>query len=315
VRTPIDQRQQGAPVSRADAARASGRAAGARGDRVSSGLLLVLPANLLILLVIVFPFLYVFGLSFYNEAEGEYVGAANYRALLDATDFWPSVRVSLAWTAGNLVLQTLGGLGLALLLHRRFAGRDAVRTLFLVPFVVPTAVVALMWGWILNSTFGVLNHVLLETGLRAMPINFLGDPNYALPTLVLINVWRWIPLVALIIFAILQGIPRSEYEAARVEGAGAWASFRFVTYPYLGRSMTALGLLGTLLTFNIFDLIWLLTAGGPLNKTKSLPVYIYEIAFGRQNLGGAAAASVVMFLLLVAFTVLYFRRREFRTAA
>ena len=312
--TSIDQRPQGAVATRVGSS-ASARATPAEGGRVSPGLLLVLPANLLILLVIVFPFLYVFGLSFFNEAEGEYVGAANYRALLDATDFWPSVRVSLIWTASNLVLQTLGGLGLALLLHRRFAGRDVVRTLFLVPFVVPTAVVALMWAWILNSTFGVLNYVLLEGGLRDMPINFLGDPAFALPTLVLINAWRWIPLVALIIFAILQGIPRSEYEAARVEGAGAWASFRFITYPYLGRSMTALGLLGTLLTFNIFDLIWLLTAGGPLNKTKSLPVFIYELAFGRQNLGGAAAASVVMFLLLVVFTVLYFRRRQFREAS
>lgn len=279
----------------------------------SPGLLLVLPATVLILLVIVFPFGYVFGLSFFDEAAGRYVGAANYRAIFAATDFWPGVRVSLVWTAGNLVLQTLGGLGLALLLHRRFVGRDLVRTLFLVPFVVPTAVVALMWTWILNSTFGVLNYVLLETGLRTMPLNFLGDPATALPTLILINAWRWIPLVALIIFAILQGIPRSEYEAARVEGAGAWASFRFITYPYLGRSLTALGLLGTLLTFNVFDLIWLLTAGGPLNATKSLPVFIYELAFARQDLGGAAAASVVMFFLLVAFTVLYFRRRDFRT--
>lgn len=312
--TPNSERQHGTVGSRTDAALELGAAAPNRAARLAPGLLLVLPANLLILLVIVFPFLYVFGLSFYNEAEGNFVGMANYRALFAGTDFWPSVRVSLVWTVSNLVLQTLGGLGLALLLHRRFAGRDVVQTLFLVPFVVPTAVVALMWAWILNSTFGVLNYLLLEMGLRDMPINFLGDPTYALPTLVLINTWRWIPLVALIIFAILQGIPISEYEAARVEGAGAWASFRFITYPYLGRSMTAIGLLGTLLTFNIFDLIWLLTAGGPLNRTKTLPVHIYELAFGRQNLGGAAAASVAMFVLLVAFTVLYFRRREFRTA-
>ncbi len=277
-----------------------------------TGFLLSLPSTLLILAVIVFPFSYVAGMSLFNEATGEYVGAGNYRRVLGSTDFLPSVSVSLVWTVSNLVVQTLCGLALALFLNQRFAGRDAARTLFLVPFVVPTAVVGLMFSWMLNSTFGVVNHLILTLGLSDVPLNFLGDPRYALPTVILINCWRWIPLVALIIFSILQGIPRSEYEAARVEGAGGWATFRFVTYPYIGRSMTAIGLLGTLLTFNIFDLIWLLTAGGPVNRTKGLPVLIYEFAFGRQDLGAAAAASVLMFLMLLVFTLLYFRRRQFR---
>lgn len=291
--------------------RAAGRAAP---GGVPTGLLLSLPATLLIVAVIVFPFAYVAGMSFFDEASGTFVGAANYRGVLGSTDFPPSVGVSLVWTAANLVIQTVGGLALALFLNQRFAGRDVARTLFLVPFVVPTAVVALMFSWMLNSTFGVVNHLLLTGGLADMPLNFFGDPRLALPTVILINCWRWIPLVALIVFSILQGIPRSEYEAARVEGAGSWATFRFVTYPYIGRSMTAIGLLGTLLTFNIFDLIWLLTAGGPLNRTRSLPVLIYEFAFGRQDLGAAAAASVLMFLMLLVFTLLYFRRRDFGEA-
>ena len=278
----------------------------------ATGFLLSLPATLLILVVIVFPFAYVAGMSLYNEATGEFVGAANFRRVLGSTDFLPSVWVSLVWTVSNLVIQTVCGLALGLFLNQRFLGRDAARTLFLVPFVVPTAVVALMFSWMVNSTFGIFNHLILTSGLSDMPINFLGDPRFALPTVVLINCWRWVPLVALIIFSILQGIPRSEYEAARVEGAGRWATFRFITFPYLGRSMTAIGLLGTLLTFNIFDLIWLLTAGGPVNRTKSLPVLIYEFAFGLQNLGAAAAASVLMFLMLLVFTLLYFQRRDFK---
>ena len=288
--------------------------AAGREDRGSSpGFLLSLPATLLILVVIVFPFVYVAGMSLYNEATGAFVGTANFRRVLSSTDFVPSVWTSLIWTISNLVIQTVCGLALALFLNQRFRGRDAVRTLFLVPFVVPTAVVALMFAWMTNSTFGIINHLILTSGMRDTPMNFLGDPHYALPTVILINCWRWIPLVALIIFSILQGIPRSEYEAARVEGAGRWATFRFITYPYLGRSMTAIGLLGTLLTFNIFDLIWLLTAGGPINRTKSLPVLIYEFAFGRQDLGAAAAASVLMFLMLLIFTLLYFQRRDFKS--
>ena len=282
------------------------------GGGSSTGFLLSLPATLLILVVIVFPFAYVAGMSLFNEATGAFVGTTNFRRVLSSTDFLPSVWVSLIWTIANLIIQTVCGLALALFLNQRFYGRDAARTLFLIPFVVPTAVVALMFAWMVNSTFGVINHLILTSGMSDTPLNFLGDPRYALPTVILINCWRWIPLVALIIFSILQGIPRSEYEAARVEGAGRWATFRFITYPYLGRSMTAIGLLGTLLTFNIFDLIWLLTAGGPVNRTRSLPVLIYEFAFGRQDLGAAAAASVLMFLILLVFTLLYFQRRDFK---
>src|SRR5215217_8276231 len=251
----------------------------------STGVLLSLPATLLILVVIVFPFAYVAGMSLFNEATGTFVGTTNFRRVLSSTDFLPSVWVSLIWTISNLVIQTVCGLALALFLNQRFRGRDAARTLFLVPFVVPTAVVALMFSWMVNSSFGVINYLIVTSGMSDM---------------------------ALIIFSILQGIPRSEYEAARVEGAGRWATFRFITYPYLGRSMTAIGLLGTLLTFNIFDLIWLLTAGGPVGRTRSLPVLIYEFAFGRQDLGAAAAASVLMFLMLLVFTLLYFQRRDFK---
>ncbi|MEJ7639771.1 MAG: sugar ABC transporter permease, partial [Singulisphaera sp.] len=153
-----------------------------------TGFLLSLPSTLLILAVIVFPFSYVAGMSLFNEATGEFVETGNYRRVLGSTDFLPSVSVSLVWTVSNLVVQTVCGLALALFLNQRFAGRDAARTLFLVPFVVPTAVVALMFSWMLNSSFGVINHLILTSGLSDVPLNFLGDPRYAMPSLIAMNV-------------------------------------------------------------------------------------------------------------------------------
>ena len=128
----------------------------------------------------------------------------------------------------------------------------------------------------------------------------------------LINTWRWTPLVALVVFAVLQTIPREEYEAARIEGAGIVSEFWHVTYPHLQSSMAILGLLGFLLTFNIFDLIWLLTNGGPVDATMTLAVLIYETAFQTRMIGRGTAVSVVLFALLAMFVVLYFQQSEFK---
>jgi multiple sugar transport system permease protein len=187
-----------------------------------------------------------------------------------------------------------------------------VRTVILVPFVIPTAVTAIMWRWLLNTSYGPLNHWLTNFGILSQPVNPLNDPSLALSAVTIINTWRWAPLVALVVFAVLQTIPNEEYEAARVEGAGMIREFYHVTYPHLQGSMTILGLLGFLLTFNIFDILWLLTSGGPVGSTTTLPVFIYEIAFNMQHIGRGTAVSVVLFLLLAVFVVLYFQKEEFQ---
>lgn len=280
--------------------------------RTAIGILLILPAVLIILIALIYPFLNTVVVSFINRAAGEFVGFTHYEWLFTDGQFWTSLRRSLVWTVGNLALQGAAGIGIALLLHRAFFGRDIVRTIMLVPFVIPTAVTAVMWRWILNTTYGPLNKWLIDFGLLTQPVNPLNSPSTALLTTILINSWRWTPLVALVVFAVLQTIPKEEYEAARVEGAGLASEFYHITYPHLKSSMTILGLLGFLLTFTIFDMIWLLTNGGPLSATTTLAVYIYEIAFELQSLGRAAAVSVVMFLLLGVFVVLYFQQEEFQ---
>lgn len=281
-----------------------------RGTRI--GISLVLPAILVILGVLVYPFLNAVVVSFVDRVTNEFVGVTHYQWLFTSGRFWSTLQRSLIWTVGNLALQGIAGIGIALLLHRHFFGRDAVRTVMLVPFVIPTAVTAVMWRWILNTTYGPLNQWLMDLGLIAQPVNPLTDPTLALFTTILVNSWRWTPLVALVVFAVLQTIPTEEYEAARIEGAGVLSEFYHVTYPHLKSSMTVLGLLGFLLTFNIFDMIWLLTSGGPANRTTTLAVFIYETAFEMQNIGRATAVSVVLFLLLVVFVALYFRQEEFQ---
>jgi multiple sugar transport system permease protein len=211
-----------------------------------------------------------------------------------------------------MVLQGAVGIGVALLLRRQFAGRDAVRTVILVPFVVPTAVTAITWRWLVNTSYGPLNQWLVDFGLLSSPVNPLNDPATAMAAATFVNTWRWAPLVALVVFAVLQTIPREEYEAARIEGAGILDEFRHVTLPHLQNSLTVLGLLGFLLTFNIFDMIWLLTGGGPVGETTTLAVYIYEIAFNTQNIGRGTAISVALFGMLVVFVVAYFQQEEFK---
>lgn len=276
------------------------------------GMGLVTPVVLLILIALVWPFLNAVYLSFFNLGTGEFVGLGHYQWLTGQGVFWFALRNSLVWTIANLALQGAFGIGLALLLNEQFPGRNLVRTVILVPFVIPSVVVATTWRWILNTSYGPVNTWLVDFGLVSGALNPLAEPELALAATILINTWRWVPLVALVVFAVLQTIPEEEYEAARIEGAGVLQEFYHVTYPHLSSSLTVLGLLGFLLTFNIFDIIWLLTNGGPVNATTTLSVFIYEIAFNLQNVARGTAVSVVLFLLLAVFVVLYFQQEEFK---
>lgn len=276
------------------------------------GLLLITPALFIILVTLVYPFIDAIRLSLRDVGAGVFVGTDNYQWLFGQDAFAGTVWRSLVWTVGNMALQGAVGIGVALLLNRAFLGRNAIRTVILIPFIVPTAVTAVMWRYLFNGSYGPINHYLLEFGLISETVNPLASGGLALTTVILINTWRWAPLVALVVLAVLQTIPREEYEAARMEGAGVIDQFRHVTLPHLQNSMLILGLLGFLLTFNIFDMVWLLTEGGPSNATLTLPVYIYDIAFNLQSFGRASAASIALFGILVVFVYLYFQQEEFK---
>lgn len=271
-----------------------------------AGWLLIAPAILLIAVTLLYPFANAIWLSFKNLNTGAFVGLEHYRWLVSQGNFWTIVGHSITWTVVNLLLQGVLGVGIALLLNRKFVGRDSIRTVMLVPFVIPTAITAILWRWLFNGSWGPINVWLRNAGLISGKVLPFSNPELALAATTLVNVWRWTPLVALIVFAVLQTIPREEYEAARIEGAGLLAEFYHVTFPHLQRALSVLGLIGVLIIFNIFDMIWLLTRGGPGEATTTLPVFVYVTAFKNYSIGRGNAISVVLLLMLLVFVVAFF---------
>lgn len=240
-------------------------------------------------------------------SDGGFVGLGNYLDVLGMARLWAALGRSLVWVAGNAVLQTLLALGTALLLNQRFRGVRLVRVWVILSWIVPTIVVVIIWRWLLGTSGGVVNYLLVSFGLTDRPVGFFAGSGSAMASLVVINSWRWFPFVAVMLLAGLQRIPADLYEAAAIDGAGPWQRFRRITWPLLQPTMLVLGVVGTLLSFNVFDIIWLTTAGGPSGATQTLPVLIYETAFKSYRLGQAAAMSVLVSVLLMALAVLLTR--------
>ncbi|MGO1076201.1 carbohydrate ABC transporter permease [Inquilinus sp. CA228] len=240
-------------------------------------------------------------------SDGGFVGLGNYVDVLGMARLWAALGRSLVWVAGNAVLQTLLALGTALLLNQRFRGVRLVRVWVILSWIVPTIVVVIIWRWLLGTSGGVVNHLLVSLGLTDRPVGFFAGPGSAMASLVVINSWRWFPFVAVMLLAGLQRIPADLYEAAAIDGAGPWQRFRRITWPLLQPTMLVLAVVGTLLSFNVFDIIWLTTAGGPSGATQTLPVLIYETAFKSYRLGQAAAMSVLVSVALMALAVLLTR--------
>lgn len=274
-------------------------------------LALMLPILLWILITMIYPLFYGIQLSMtgtrFVGVEGGFVWLANYARVLGDDVFRSALVKSIIWTIGNALVQTVLGLGAGLLLERASAGRGAMRVWILLPWIVPTVAIAILWRWLLSASYGVINYILTSMGIVEVGIPFLGTTATAMITSILINSWRWFPFLAIITLAGLLSIPREEYEAARMDGAGFWQEMRFITMPYLSPTLVILGLIGTLWSFNMFDMLWLLTQGGPSGATRTLPVLVYELAFRENFLGRAAAISVIMMLVLLAILILYFR--------
>ena len=275
-------------------------------------LVLVAPALALLAAVLAWPLLAGLHLSFHDArivgTTGAFVGLANYAEVLGDPAFWASARLSLAWVAANAALQTVLALAAALILHQRWRGVAVARTWIVLSWLVPTVVVVMIWRWLFSTSGGVVNPALIGLGLTERPVGFFATPHGAFATLVFINSWRWFPFIALMILAGLTRIPADLYEAARVDGAGPWQRFTRITWPLLAPTLTVLLVIGTLLSFNVFDVIWLMTAGGPAGGTRTLPVLIYETAFRSYRISEAATIAVLATLLLMAFAIFATRR-------
>lgn len=281
----------------------------ARTGSAPFGYLLIGPLVVWLLVTIAIPLLYSFYLSLTDAGiigtEANFSGLANYATVLGEPEFRSAFGRSLIWAIGGAVLQTVLAFAAALTLNQAFVGRRFARTWIILSWIIPTIVIAILWRWMLNAGYGVVNFIVTTIGLADAPIDFLGSPEWALPTVIMINAWRWFPFLALLILAGLQSIPGEVYEAARVDGATATQRFFKITLPLLQPVMYVVGLIGTLWAFNIFDVIWLLTQGGPSGSTQTMPVLIYERAFSGFAMGEASAISVLLSVFLLIFSVLY----------
>lgn len=270
--------------------------------------LFVSPALLFLLAVLGWPLVQAVILSFQDVgvigSEGHFVGLSNYAAVLGGGGFWYAFGRSIVWVLGNAVVQTALALVTALILNQKFPGVQIARTWVILTWIVPTVVVVIIWRWLLSTSGGMINPLLIQAGIVERPVGFFAGRDSAMASLVLINSWRWFPFTALMMLAGLTRIPGDLYEAARIDGAGTWQRFRRITWPLLQPTLMVLGVVGTLLSFNVFDVIWLLTAGGPSGGTQTLPVLIYETAFKGYRLSEAATISVLTSILLMGFAFL-----------
>ncbi|EIF35387.1 permease component of ABC-type sugar transporter [Burkholderia sp. Ch1-1] len=278
------------------------------------GILLIAPAMLLLIATIVYPLLYALWLSLNSvytpTQQSSFVGLANYRDMLGSPTFWFSLWVTIVWTTSTLILQILCGVGMALLLNEKILFRSAARSLVLFPYFVSTVVAVLVWRWLFNDLYGLLNQVLLELHLVDAPVNWLGQMPNAMISIVLVGTWKYFPFVVIAVLARLQTIPLSLYEAARMDGAGPVGRFFDVTLPQLREVLGVVILLRIIWDFKEFDLLYLMTGGGPVNQTRSVPLLVYQQAFGLNQMGTASTSAVGMMVVMGLLMAAYLYRSQ-----
>lgn len=285
------------------------------------GFLLVLPSLLLFIGLIVYPLFQAFLLSFADVStltlQGEYTGLQNYETVLARSEFWISFGNTVIWTVGSLFGQITLGILVALLLNTHFPGRSLARGVVLMPYMLSSVVTVMIWQWMLNDLYGVIDATLMSWGLTNTPVPWLTRMPNAMVTTILIGTWKLFPFVVITILARLQTIPEQLYEAARIDGAGPWARFTDITLPQIKSVLLFILLLRGIWDFKEFDLIFLMTGGGPQIGTQTLPLLIYKEAFGQLHLGrGAAIAILMLVIMTVMFFVYlwYYQRDERRNA-
>ncbi|MPZ97498.1 MAG: ABC transporter permease subunit, partial [Propionibacteriales bacterium] len=255
-----------------------------RERRGNGALLLLLPALLPVLVLSVFPLVRGIYLGFTDARAGfnvetAFTGLDNYREMLSDDLFWSSFRIGLIWTVSVTVLQFVLALGLALLLNLKLRGRWLARTLAVVPWAMPPVVVGIMWSLVYRPDAGLLNELLYRLGLSDGGTNWLGDFGTALPAVILVGIWAGMPVTTVVLLAALQSVPRELHEAAAVDAANAWSRFRHITLPQLRGVIVAITTLNFIWNFNSFDLVYVLTKGGPGGRTTLPMLFAYEEAF------------------------------------
>jgi multiple sugar transport system permease protein len=273
------------------------------GSRGAMAALFLLPTAIILLLFLAYPLGLGVWLGFTDAQIGRpgvFVGLDNYEDLWTDSVFWLSVFNTVLYTVAASALKFALGLWLALLLNEKLPWKAFFRAIVLLPWVVPTVLSAIAFWWIYDAQFSIVSWSLMQLGIIDRPINFLGDPNAARASVIAANVWRGIPFVAITLLAGLQTIPPSLYEAATLDGAGGWQRFRFVTLPLLTPIIAVVMTFSVLFTFTDFQLIYVLTRGGPVNATHLMATLSFQRAIPGGHLGEGAAIAVAMIPFLLA---------------
>ncbi|MFD0679851.1 MULTISPECIES: carbohydrate ABC transporter permease [unclassified Paenibacillus] len=273
-----------------------------------------MPALLFVLIMMVFPIVYTFRISFYEWSMSattppKWVGLSNYTTLLSDGRFWDSVFNTFYFTIVALVLETVLAIAIAMLLYREFRGKNIVKTIFLLPMVATPVAMGLVWMLIYEPTIGVANSLLKAMGLE--PLLWLASPNQVIPSLIIVDVWEWTPMIALIVMAGLSTLPSDPYEAADVDGASTWQKFTNITLPLLRPTIVVAVMLRLIDVLKTFDIIYATTQGGPNLASETLNLYGYVLGFQYFKLGMASSLLVIFFAIVMGLTLalIYVRKR------
>ncbi len=266
--------------------------------------LLIIPALIVLSLVFVYPVIRAFWLSLFTQnlrtqLQPIFSGLANYERMLGDGHFWQTIWNTTSFTVVSVSLELLLGLGIALILNQSFFGRGLVRTVAIIPWALPTAIMGLTWAWMFNDRFGVINDILLRLGLIETGINWLGEPFLANVALIIADVWKTTPFISIILLAGLQSISKDLYEAHAIDGANAWQSFYQITLPLIFPQILISLLFRFAQAFGIFDLVQVMTGGGPGGATEMVSIYIYATVRSYLDFGYGATLIMVTFLLLI----------------
>lgn len=279
------------------------------------GLAFLTPSLVLLLILVAFPLVFAIVLGFQKEyiyeTRGTFVGLRNYIEILSDKNFWVALYMSGIWTVATIGAQLVLGTLIALLLNEKFVGRGLVRAFVLLPFFIPTVSATLMWKWLLNPSYGFVSYYIdLLRGADKAPIMWLSSQSWAFFTVIMIAIWRFFPFVTINILARLQIISPELYESARLDGANPLQSFYYITLPEIKEVFLVVALLRGIFMLKKFDIIYMLTAGGPGNATETLPLYVYNYAFTGMRLGMGSAAAILLFLITLTLIVFYMSRTK-----
>jgi multiple sugar transport system permease protein len=277
--------------------------------------LMLTPPLLFLLGFLGYPFFYGVYLSFFHREVAQsatFVGLGNFSKLSNDPIFWQAVRNTLLFTSVATVLKASGGLGMALVMNQNFRLKAFTRAMLLLPFIVPTVLSTVAWQWILDPGMGLFNRLLVVSGLAKTGPSWLGTPALAMTSIIMVNTWRGLPFFGISILAGLQTIPTELHESATIDGAGTWGRFRYVTLPSLLPVIFIVTAFSVIITFFDFQLVYVLTGGGPANSTHLMATYAYSLSMGagKMGLGSAVALSMVPVLGLMLVWLTFYVRKD-----